>query len=203
MLAAMSLQHLLGTVKGAGLLNPKVQKILQHHCEIGMILEVAEVVAKVLFDQALVEHTMPEPQGVKTAELHARAADAAKHLAEEYARRGVLVAKGFLPAGQLMLIILRMWEDQFSSVLRNPEEHHDLVEDVSPDFIARQAVAAQAVRDLLARLPTTSDGEGLILPMKEVEGFCVIAVKAMHAAFINPDAAVHKTLHGEVPKENE
>jgi hypothetical protein len=203
MLRTMSLQHLLGTVKGAGLLNPKVQKILQNHCEAGRILEVAEVVAKTVFDQALVDRTMPEPQGIKTKELHDRAADAAKHLAEQYARRGVLVAKEFLPASQLALIILRMWEEQFSSVLRNPEEHHDLVEGVSSDFITRQAVAAQAVRDLLARLPTTSDGEGLILPMKEVEGFCVRSVKAMHAAFVNPDVAVHKTLHGEEPKEHE
>lgn len=202
MLRDVQLQHILGAIKAQGLLDRKIQSILQHHCDAGRIAEVAEVVATALYHQALVDRTMPEPQGIKTKELEARATSAAQRLAEDYARRGVLVAKGYLPAGQLALGILRIWETQFSSVLQNPEEPHELVDDLDPDFITRSSVSAQAILALLARLPKSADGEALLLPMKEVEGFCVSATRAMYKAFVKPDHAVHETLHGEVPKED-
>lgn len=202
MLAAMSLSLLVGTVKAQGLYNPKVQRIILHHCEGGRIAEIAEVVAQVLYDEALNNRTLPEPKGVRTGELVARMLDGAKHIAETYARRGVLCAKGFFPSGQLALLIIRRWETAFSSVLLGAEENHQLVDGADPDFLTRSTVAAQALGELVLKLPRTEDGD-LILPMKELEGFCVLAVKRMHAAFTKPDHAVHELLHGEQPKETE
>lgn len=197
----MSLNLLVGTAKAVGLYSPKVQKIFQHHCEAGRIAEVAEVVAQVLYDEALAAHTLPEPKGVRTDELVARMLDASKHLAETYARRGVLCAKGYLPAGQLALLVINRWETTFHSVLAGQEEEHQLVDGLDPDFLTRSTVAAQALAELLLRLPRTQDGD-LILPMKELEGFCVMAVKKMYIAFVKPDSAVHELLHGEPPKES-
>jgi hypothetical protein len=197
----MSLSLLVGTFKASGLYSPKVQKIIQHHCEAGRIMEIADVVSQVLYDEALQNRSLPEPKGVRTADLVDRMLDGARQLVEIYARRGVLCAKGFLPPAQLALLVVRRWENAFHSVLAGLEADHEIVDGTDPDFLVRSTVAAQAVSELLLRLPRTQEGD-LILPMKELEGFCVMAVKKMHAAFVKPNHAVHELLHGEPPKEN-
>lgn len=200
MLRAVSLHLLLGPIKAAGLYSLGIQKALTAHCEAGRIVEVAEVVARALYDQALVDRTIPEPKGVNTNALSARMADAAKHLAETYARRGVLCAKGYYPASQLMLLIIKLWESEFHSVLLNHTLDSGVVEEADPDYITRCTVASQKMLTMLERLPRNEDGD-LMLPMKEVEGFCMMAVRTMHAAFVKPDVAVHELMHGETPEE--
>lgn len=197
----MSLSLLVGTFKAQGLYTPKVQRIIQHHCETGRIVEIAEVVAQVLYDEALAARSIPEPKGVRTDELTARMLDGIKILCEDYARRGVLCAKGYLPAGQLALLVIRLWENAFHSVLVGAEDNHPLVDGADPDFLTRSTVAAQALAELALRLQRTEEGD-LVLPMRELEGFCTTAVKKMYAAFVKPDHAVHEMLHGEPSKEN-
>lgn len=197
----MSLQLLVGTVKAMGIYHLKIQKILQAHCEAGRILEAAQVVAQVLYDDALLHKTIPEPKGVRTPELVARMWDAAKQLSETYAKRGVVCAKGFLPASQLMRLIGSRWENDFNSVLVGAADDHKLADELAPDFVTRSTVAAAMLGELLNKLPRTQDGD-IVLPMKEMEGFCVTAVRRMHAAFVKPDVAVHELLHGETPKED-
>lgn len=200
MLSGVSLHLLLGPIKAQGLLSPQIQKALLHHCEGGRIAEVADVVARAIYDQALVDRTLPEPKGVQTKELSARMADGAKHLAESYAKRGVLCAKGYYPASQLTLLIIRLWETQFNSVLSDPTMDSGLVQEGDPDYVTRCTVAAHKLATILDRLPRDADG-ALVMPMKEVEGFCMMAVRVMHHAFTHPDVAVHELMHGETPKE--
>ena len=69
---------------------------------------------------------------------------------------------------------------------------------LSPEYNARAAVAAQKLfADIFSKLPRTADGEQLLLPMRDLEGVCVAAVRIMHAAFNAPDTAVHQMAHGE------
>lgn len=201
MLRGVSLHLLLGPIKAQGLYSPAIQKVLRHHCDAGRIAETADVVARALYDQALVDRTLPEPKGFLVASLSARMADGAKHLAETYAKRGVLCAKGYYPASQLALLIIKLWETEFNSVLTDPTMDSGLIQEADPDYVTRCTVAAQKLLTLLERAPRNADGD-LVLPMKEVEGFCMTAVRVMHSAFSQPDVAVHELLHGETPKED-
>lgn len=201
MLWSVSLHLLLGAIKAQGLLSPAIQKVLLSHCQAGRIAEVADVVAQAIYAQALVDRTLPEPKGVMTGSLLGRMTDGAKQLAESYGRRGVLCAKGYYPTHQLMLLIIRLWESQFNSVLIDPSMDSGLLQEGDPDFVTRCTVAAQKLHDLLKRLPTNEDGD-LVLPMKEMEGLCMVAIRTMYVAFTEPDVAVHELMHGENPKEN-
>ena len=196
----MSLGLLIGTIKAEGLLSPKVQKILQHHCGTGHIVEVADVVARVLYDQALQEHSIPEPVGVRTRELVERAQDGIRNVVEAYARRGVLCAKGYYPPSQLALLLLDCWESDFNGALRHVEIGSGLPDTTDHDFVARAAVAAQALAKMLEKLPRSQEGDAL-LPMKDMEGFCIAAVRMMHAAYTKPDVTVHELVHGHTPEE--
>lgn len=193
---ANKLSLLLGLIKAQGLLAPPVQRILQHHCSSGLVAEVADLVAEVLVDDGLSHGRLPTPRGLPTAELKAEVASAAKALVEEYAKRGVLCAKGYFPPGQLLMLVLARWEKEFASVLVAPEEETGIPMDhLHPDFIARSAVSAQALSVLLLRLPRNPEGD-LILPMRELEGLCVKATRTMFRAFNNPDEVIHEMLHG-------
>lgn len=189
------LSLLTGTIKAQGLLAPKVQRILQHHCETGKVAEIADLVAEILLEDGLVGGRLPQPRGLATQELLDTMSGAAKAVVEEYAKRGVLCAKGFFPAAQLYMLLLAKWEKSFASVLVSPEEVGIPVDHLHPDFIARSAVSAQALSALLLKLPTTPEGD-LILPMRELEGLCVRATQVMYRAFTEPDATIHEMLHG-------
>lgn len=204
MLAAMTSLPLLGPIKARGLYDTDIQRIIQQHCERGSINEMAEVVSVALYHEALVDGRLPQPRGIRTRELVDRAADGCRHLATTYARRGVLVAKGFFPAPQLALRILGLWEADFTSVLQRSEETGGLVDGAEPDFITRSTVAAEKLRHLLSsKLQPTESGDGLILPISELEGFCVAAVRRVYTSMLKPDVAVHELMHGETPKEEE
>ncbi len=191
---------LVGTAKAEGLLAPKMQKILQQHCEAGRIVEVAAVVAQVLYDQALQDHSIPEPAGVKTRELVERTQDGVRHLVETYARRGVLCAKGYYPPAQLVMLILDRWEQDFNGALQHLEKGTGLPDTTNHDFVTRSTIAAQALGKMMGKLPRSQEGD-VVLPMKDMEGFCVAAVRVMHAAFTRPEAAVHELVHGSPPEE--
>lgn len=185
----------LGIVKAQGLYTVTIQAALRQHCEQGRIAEVAELVAQALFDQALVEKTLPEPKGVMTPVLRGRMLDGAKHLAETYARRGVLCAKGYYPVSQLVLQIVKLWESSFSNIVDLSSDDH-LLREEDPDYATRCTVAASSLLGLLDRLERNGDGS-FVLPMKDVEGFCMTAVRQVHAALKRPDIAVHQMLHNE------
>ncbi len=198
-----SLLSLLGPIKARGLHEPKMQRIIQAHCEQGRIAEVAEVVALSLYHAALADGRLPQPRGIRTRELVDRAADGARHLVETYARHGVLCAKGFFPAPQLCLNILGLWERDFSSVLQRSEETGGLVDGADPDFLTRSTVAAEKLHHLFARLKPTENGEALLLPISELEGLCVAAVRRVYVSMLETDVAVHEIQHGETPKEED
>lgn len=200
-----TLRSMLGPIKARGLHDIKIQKILQQHCERGRIAEAADVVGLALYHAALEDGRVPQPRGVRTRELVDRAIDGVRHLVETYARSGVLCAKGFYSPSQLMLNIIGLWEADFSSVLRHPEEPSGMLDGVDPDFISRSTVAAERLRSLmLARLQVSPDGEHLLLPMKEMEGFCVATVRNTYFSLLKPDVAVHEVFHKEkVVLENE
>jgi len=203
----MSLQHLLGPVKAKGIYDPKVQMFLQRHCEAGRIAEVADVVAQYFFDDGIVKGYIPPAAGKKTKDLMDRVGDSAKKIAEEYARRGVLCAKGFYPPQMLMLLIIRNWEKAFYTAAKSEEHGLALLdENVSSETNARATVAAQAIAKLLlARLEkiVREDDEALVLPMNDLEGLCTSAVREMYSAFTKPDAYIHEMLHGVKPTEDE
>ncbi len=192
------LHLLMGLIKAQGLLALDVQRILQHHCETGKVAEVASLVAAALLENGLEKTNvrMPVARGLLTDELREEAWDAAKYLAEQYSKRGVLCAKGFFPSAQLMKLLFAAWEATFGSVLRNPEEPGIAVDHLHPDFIARSAVSAQELARMLLKLERSAEGD-IILPMKDLEGLCVRATQEMYRAFTQPDAAIHRVLHGE------
>lgn len=194
---ANSLNSIMGMIKAQGLFSPGVQRVLHHHCDAGRIAEVADLVVQALLEDGVSKRELPIPRGVLTPEIRDLAEKSARGLVENYARRGVLCAKGFLPAGQLLMLLIGAWENEFRSVLRAPEDPSELLDSAAPDFIARSAISAQVVQRMLLRLERTPAGD-LILPMKEVEGFCVKATQAMYAAFTKPDEALHQMLHGEI-----
>lgn len=199
----MSLQLLVGTVKAQGLLSPRIQRIVQHHCDAGRIREMAEVVAQVLYDQALGDRSIPEPTGVRTPELLARTQDGVRHIVERYAQRGVLCAKGYYPAAQLVMLMLGKWENDFNNAFQHLDSDHGLPDTDDHNFVTRSTVAAQAIRAvLLKKLPRTPEGD-LVLPMSDLEGFCIAAVRTMHAAFTCPEETVHELVHGALPKKEE
>lgn len=195
------LRTLLGPIKARGLYDLKIQQILQRHCEQGRIKEIADVVSLVLYHAATTDGRLPQPRGVRTRELVDRAIDGCRHLTEEYAKRGVLCAKGFYPHAQLMLDILGLWESDFSSVLQRTDDTGGLVDGADPDFLTRSTVAAEKLRHLFSRLEPTADGSGLVVPISSLEGLCVAATRRVYTAMLNPDVAVHEILHGETPVE--
>jgi hypothetical protein len=207
MLRDVKLKHLLGPFKAKGIYDPKIQGIVQRHCERGMIAEIAEVVARYFYDDGLALGYIPQPVGVKTKELLERVADAAKRVAEGYGRRGTMCAKGYYPAQRLMLDIIRIWEDEFHSVAELDATGlpgtYD-AEGTTKEFIDRSTVAANAIaKALVAKLKqTTVDGEQvLLLPMRELEGVCSSSVRAMYLVFTKPDEYIHEQMHGEKPSE--
>lgn len=194
----MDLAAFLGAVKSQGPLAPAVQKVLQAHCAAGHIAAVADVVATALLDKALGDASFPQPRGLRTAALAGQALDASKQLAQGYAHRGVLCAKGYMSAGQLTLIIFGKWEQLFSSVLQHPEATHGLPGVTHPDHEARSAVAAQALfLRVLQGLPRSPEGDHILLPMKDVEHICRSAVTMMYSAYTQPDEMIHGLLHGD------
>lgn len=200
---AMSLLALLGPIKARGLHDPKLQRIIQQHCEQGRIAEIAEVISLALYHAAITDGRLPQPRGVRTRELVDRALDGAKHLVETYARHGVLCAKGFYPVGQLALDVVGIWEKDFSSVLQRTDETGGLVDGADPDFLTRSTVAAEKLRHLFARLKPAESGDALLLPISELEGLCVAAVRRVYTSMLEADVAVHEVLHNETPKEED
>jgi len=171
--------------------------VLQEHCARGRVAEVAEVVSTALLSAALQDNSIPQPRGLRTAALAEQALQACKVAAEAYARHGVLCAKGYYPAGQLMLLMFQKWEQEFTAVVQHPEENGGLMDAADPDFLARSAMSAQLLLRLLSKLQVGPGGEHLLLPIRDLEGICVAATKKMYAAFTSPDAALHQLLHGK------
>jgi hypothetical protein len=197
------LEHLLGPAKAKGIYDLRIQQILQRHCERGMIMEIAEVVARYLYDEGLDSGRIPQPAGKKTKELLESATEGATRVAAHYARRGVLCAKGFYPASRLALDILRLWETEFHSIA--PEDETGLPGEydaggMSKTFVDRSTVAANAIASSLTQKLKRAvvDGEEvLLLPMRELEGVCSSSVRKMYLAFTKPDEYIHELLHGE------
>lgn len=196
----LSQMNLLGAIKAFGVLDPRVQTLLQRHCEAGRIAEVADAVAKALYDEALERQTLPSPQGVRTGSLSVRAAEAAGRVAATYAQRGVLCAKGYYPVRELALLVYAQWEQAFRSVLTDPTMDSGLVQEADADYVARCTVASQQILAMMKRFHKPGDSV-VRIPMSDVEAFCMKAVRHMHAAFVKPDVAVHEALHGETPEE--
>lgn len=176
---------------------PSVQKIVRGLCDLGHEEAVADALAEAILDIGLTKGRIPIPRGLKTTGLVEKALLAIKTEVETYAKTGVLCARGYYPTGKLAMLVAGKWEQQFSSVL--PLGAEDVLMDhLSPEYNARAAVAAQKLyADIFSKLPRTADGEQLLLPMRDLEGVCVAAVRIMHAAFNAPDAAVHQMAHGE------
>ena len=179
---------------------PSVQKVVRRLCDLGQAEGVADTLAEALLDIGILGGRVPPPKGVLTASLLEQALQAIKIEVEAYAKTGVLCARGYYPAGKLAMLMAGRWEQQFSSTLRGDPGDTALMDTAHPDYIARSAIAAQKLYfDVFSKLPRTAEGD-ILLPMKDVEGVCVAAVRLMHAAFNAPDAAVHGFLHGEEPK---
>lgn len=203
----MKLHHLLGPVKAKGIYDPKIQHIIQRHCDAGNIAEIAEVVARFFFDDGTCRGYIPTPSGVKTKELVERVCASAKKIAEDYAKRGVLCAKGYYPPQMLMLSIIRMWEEEFNSIA--PPDESGLpgvydAEGTTKAYLDRSTVASVVMAaSLQKRLKKAVVGgvEVLVLPMSELEGFCSGSVRVMYQAFTKPDEHIHELLHGEKPTE--
>lgn len=199
-----NLHSLLGPIKARGIYDLKIQTIIQRHCEQGRIAEAADVVGLALYHDAVATGKIPHPRGIRTRELVDRAIDGIKKLIETYAKSGVLCAKGFYQASQLMLNVLGMWEADFAtSVLQRSEETGGLVDGADPDFLTRSTIAAEKLRHLFSLLKPSPDGEALLLPISELEGLCVAATRRVYTAMLKPDVAVHEVLHGETPKDED
>jgi hypothetical protein len=198
----MKLQHLLGPIKAMGIYDPKIQRIVQRHCERGLIAETAEVVVRYFFDDGVAQGYLPAPAGKKTKELFERMCEAARKIAEEHARRGVLCAKGFYPPQVLMLDIIRVWEEEFRSYKKTEGEALlGVAEADTEELAARRVLATNAVAQVLLRhgKARAADEEVLEVPMKDLEALCVGVVGAVHRVFQDPDAYVHELHHGPLP----
>lgn len=178
-----------------GASSPAVQKIVRNFCSLGRVEEAADAIAEVLVSTGVREHRVPVPRGLKTTGLVEKALLALKAEVETYAKTGVLCARGYYSAPQLTMLAIGKWEQRFPPPLQETAEA--LADNTSAEFNTRSAVAAQRLLMALRNLAIAADGEHLLLPMRDLEGFCVTAVRVMHTAFNSPDAAVHEMLHGK------
>lgn len=189
--------NLYGTIKARGLLSPEVQRVLLHHCQTGRAEEVKVVVAGCLLSDGLLDRSIPEPRGKKTSELLERASDAVQKSAKQYASScGVLCARGFCSPEDLSTAMLVLWESSFSSALRTAAPSGLVVTEDSLDMNARHAVAAQVLLEIFDRYRDPQNS-AVVIPISAVERVCSKAVRAMYEAFLDPDEAVHRRLHGE------
>lgn len=145
----------------------------------------------------IAENQLPAPRGLCTPALRARVKEVAADIAAQYGTQGVLVAKGYLTPSELAERIAEKWEASFGSVIDPDADETFIFPETTPNFNARISVSAQSIAALLQRFAVDSEGEHILVPMKELEPFCVAATKKAYEAFTATDLAVHKLLHGD------
>jgi hypothetical protein len=161
-----------------------------------------EVLAETMMDEAIGRRQVPAPLGYKTREVMARVDDAVLAMVKDYgARGGVLMARRYVTAEAFFQVLRKHWHIRFAK----PIAQTPTVIDGLPqrELLARLAVSAQAVRDLLEsdnqviRKEVVDGRPCYVIDEKYLEPFCVSAANSVYAAFQKPDDVVHKRVHGE------
>jgi hypothetical protein len=192
-----------------GALAAKYQKTLRHGLERRADPEPYLQATANLLLWEFTPTEIPEPSGMKTEDLLARAEEAFVRVAGLYrSKGGVLLAKHYV--GELALVgeMARQWAESFSEeVPTSVDLSKDLTKEeietrlgltAKADFLElMEAASLDSSNHLARRLLMESTGGVLQLPTSKLEGLCKRLALRMYQAFQEPNELAHLLVHGE------